>query len=510
MFIYGQLRLNKMYGAAMDKKTLKLAISISLFTLLIGSLNPITASQEFSRIISASGSIVYRPLITVMVDLKKLTAINNFSLGFQAAHYWKNWRDNSDLRDLAKKAGFKLIREFEILLKPCISWDEATKTGRWNWADVDLYIQRILEVGAEPLICLGYYGSNGFKCPNGMAINPVTGLPYPESYAAYAREWVRHFKEKGLNVRFYEILNEPWSYFGRYDTLNYTKLDYFIDFFNATATAMRQEDSKVLVSYDASTMMKVLDYWLVRGPDLDFLDFHFYGASSLPGPSDEELFRRAEQRRFEDVTDHYGVDTARRLWLEKRGKLLPVICSEGNLNAACTDGTDPRIQQMVGAVWTALVLRMCVLKGLSFNIYYQFASSESWEKKFSSGGLGFGMVNLDNNMPYYPYYVQKWLGTNLAIGDIIVECYVNSSDFRVLAWIHNDFLNVLLISKTKATYTVLVTGIDGQITYQKIEDPTNTSYLNPQIQEGVISTATPIIINGYAVALLQIKSSNLA
>lgn len=480
---------------------------LGIFMILLSSLVAVSPASQSFRTIFSSGSIIYWPRVIITVDPSKVIAVNNFSLGFQTAHYWKNWRDSSALRGLAQDAGFKLIREFDILLKPCIYWDEQSKTGKWNWVDVNLYVQRIFEIGAEPLICLGYFSGGDFKRPAGMAVNPITNLPYPESYAAYAAEWVKHFKEKGWNVRFYQILNEPWSYFGRYDAINYTKLEYFIELFNATATKMRQEDPKVLISHDASTMKGILDYWLDHGPDLDYLDFHFYAASRLPGPSDDELFRCAEQRRFEDATDHYGVDTARRLWLDKRGKLLLVVCSEGNLNAACTDGTDPRIQQMAGAVWVALVLRMSVLKGLIFNVYYYFASSESWERQFSSGGLGFGMVNLDNNRPYYPYYVHKWFGNNLAKGDAIVESNTSSANFRTLAWIHNGVLNILLISKTKSTNAVFIRGLAGQLTYQKIEDPTNTSYLNPEIQAGSMSTSDPMVINGYAVALLQMNLS---
>jgi hypothetical protein len=117
------------------------------------------------------------------------------------------------------------------------------------------------------------------------------------------------------------------------------------------------------------------------------------------------------------------------------------------------------------------------------------------------------MVNLDNNRPYYPYYVYKWFGNNLARGGAIVESNTSSANFRTLAWLNNGVLNILLISKTASSQTVILHGLNGQLSYQKIDDPTNTSYLNPRVQVGNISATDPIVTNGYTVMILQMPSS---
>jgi hypothetical protein len=238
------------------------------------------------------------------------------------------------------------------------------------------------------------------------------------------------------------------------------------------------------------------------GDDVDFLDFHKYDASAVNEASDSEMFWRAETYRFETTTSTYGVDYVRRKWFEKRGKLLPVINSESNFCSAWETGTEPRIQQMAGAVWTGLVLRMGVLKGLSYNVYFEFLSSASYGKTTETGGYGFGMVNSDNNKPWYPYYVNYMIGRNLAVGDKIAETTSSSEDVRTLAWLNNQTLNILIICKVDQTRAVRFYGLEGYLNISKIDN--TISWENPNIQNYIINSDEPLILNGYTVALVQL------
>jgi hypothetical protein len=452
--------------------------------------------------------ISYWPRVEVTVNVNKVIGVNNLSLGFQLDFEWKKWRDSAVRRELASDAGFKLVRIFDWRSQsgaspdPCLYWNETSKTGIFDWTDVDLLVARIFEIGAEPLITLGGYDMQTQYLPNGMATNPVTGLPYPESWAAYCRAWVKHFKELGFPVRFYEIVNEPWEYFG---WTNYTRLAFFRDLFNAAATAMRSENPDVLIGLNGANRKAILDYWLANGgAELDFISFHKYDAGSIGQYSDEVMLSRAETYQIVTSSSYYGVQDVRKVYFNARGKRVLVINSESNFNSAWKTGTDPKIQQMVGAVWLALVLRAEVLEGVDGTVYYTFSSSASWEKdNKQSGGVGFGMVNDDDNKPWYPYYVQKMIGNNMDVGDIIVESNSSSNDMRVLSWLHSGELKILLICKADQPYMIYFNGISGKLNIMKIDD--TISWENPSVQLDEIDAAKPIMINGYTVALLSLS-----
>jgi hypothetical protein len=118
-----------------------------------------------------------------------------------------------------------------------------------------------------------------------------------------------------------------------------------------------------------------------------------------------------------------------------------------------------------------------------------------------SGGIGFGLIDFNNDKPRYPYYVSQMIGNNLAVGDRLVESNCSSDDLRALAWIHNGLLSILLICKIDQPRTVHLQGVAGQLDYSKIDN--SISWKTPSVQTGSITDA--LILNGYAVALLQLQ-----
>ena len=151
--------------------------------------------------------------IEITVNQSNIVNTNHFSTGFQLdGPDIRKWLESSELQQLAEEANFKLVRFFEHRLgKACTYWDERTKTGQWDWDDIDQLVEHVFEIGAEPLIALGFVGYDTRRLtsvPNGMSYNLETGLPYPDQWAAYCAEWVKHFKEKGYPVRYYEMINE--------------------------------------------------------------------------------------------------------------------------------------------------------------------------------------------------------------------------------------------------------------------------------------------------------------
>jgi len=437
--------------------------------------------------------------IEIAVNSSKTTGYNSFSIGSMLHGEAEMWSDISALRELTRDANFKMVRFFEHCLgKPCTRWDESTKTGRWDWSGIDDLVRKIIAIGAEPLIVLGFYSwtyNSLTSAPSGMSTNPNTGLPYPDQWGAYCASWVRHFKEVGLSVRYYEIINEPYHYF-EWDA-DTGKLSSYMKLYNAAAKAMRAIDPKVRLGCDACILKKVLDYFVSYGEALDFLSYHGYGTGDLDA-TDEEILQAAETKFLGEGSTYYGVIKAKEIYRTAKGVALPVINSENNANYHYgrydNEGSDPRIQQMLGAVYTALCIRTYIQKGFMCNIYYTFGARASNE-------INFGMVNLDNYKPWYPYYAQKMIGPNLAVGDKIVESTSSSDNVRVLAWIHGKTLNTLLICKSKSTQTVHLQGVSGQLTYQKIDN--TISWTTPALQTGKISSADAITMNGYTVMLLQ-------
>jgi hypothetical protein len=470
---------------------------------------PVSSSQfsleNTSVALRTSGFISYDPCINV--DSNSFVGSNALSLGFHLSFgSLGTFQQHSELRQLARDASFKLVRINDILksqwiptLMPCTQFYEATRTGAYDWTAIDDIVGKILEIQAEPLVCLGAFTEGIAMVPPGMFIDPVVNLPNPESYAAYCLEWIKHFRSKGWNVRYYEIFNEPWSYFG-WEPVNYTKLDDYMRIFNAAAAGMRQENGDLIISFDFICRKPVMDYWLSHGgADVDSLNFHKYDAWNVGQFSDPEMFERADSEYFGTWPMGRSVVEARQVWFSARGKSLPLICSESNFNAAFANGTDTRIQQMAGAVWLALVLRNEILAGISYHTYFELSDN------YYKDSYGFGMINYmgkNGFAPWYPYYVQQMLGSNLTPKDTLVETSCSSVDLRTLGWVHNGTLNVLLICRANQSVTVNMQGVGGQpLNILKIDN--SIPWENARIQTGVIGSTEPLVLNGYTVALLQ-------
>lgn len=446
--------------------------------------------------------------VMISVDSSKAIGTNTFSLGFQLdGPDILTWRDRPALRELANNASMKLVRFFEHRLgKPCTRWDESTKTGRWDWTELDPLIEEIFAIGAEPLIVLGFIGYDSKRLtsvPSGMSYDPVTGMPYPEQWAAYCAEWVNHFKKAGFPVRFYEMINEAYHYFGWPATQ--PKLGYFMKLYNAAYKAMKAVNPNVLIGNDACVLKTVMDYFISNGERLDFLSYHAYGATSISA-SDSEIFQAAETKYVTETANVYGVDKARQLYKTIKGIDLPVMHTENNLDFYFSTGTDPRLQKMQGAVYQALTFRTSMLKNFMYNAYFHFGSSASQESQNPTGGLGFGMVNLDNNQPWYPYYVHQMLGNNLAVGDKLVQSTSTSDDVRAVAWIHEKKINLLMICKVDVVRTITLQGLGDQLQFSKIDG--TISWKTPKLQTGTANSQSVLTLNGYTVMLLQSSVPN--
>jgi hypothetical protein len=231
----------------------------------------------------------------VNIDPSKVIGTNNLSVGFMLdGNDWGLWLSNVTFRNLAKDANFKLVRFFDFKstsAKPCTSWNESTKNcTKWYWTDIDNLVRSVNDIGAESMFALGGYSGGTPDFPNGMEINSTAGLPAPEQFAAYATAWVNHFKSVGLNVRFYEIVNEPQFYLQS----AYGNVGYYAKLFNTTANMMRKADSNLIISNDDIHDASVRNSFSTNNVKFDSINFHKYEYPCNESYSDSYMFRYAE------------------------------------------------------------------------------------------------------------------------------------------------------------------------------------------------------------------------
>jgi hypothetical protein len=447
-------------------------------------------------------SIPVEAITTVTVTVRRYNTIgvNNLSLGIDLNNGHNRYVGRSVLRDYTRKANVALIRIWSYYIEPCTRWNENTRSGTWNWITVDNLVNKIFSQGAEPFIVLGFRKDMDKKIPLGMAFNKNTYLPYPASWAKYCAEWVRHFKQKGIPVRFYDMINEPWI--GGKLSSN-QEIQNYMNVYNKASSEMRKINNNILIGFDAATKKHVLDYWLSHsGARLDFLSFHKYDATRIGQHSIQTLFNRAEGNKLVTTNFIYGVKDAKRIYRSARGYTPLIINGESNMNTAWTSGSDSLIPKMEGAIWTALVLRKGILIGLDYNIYNRYHCSASWSLTKSNGrSVGKGMINTDNNQPYYPYRVYELVGNNLEVGDKIVKSYSSSSSVRTIAWLHEKTLNVLVISKTKNNFSIKINGAWGRFRGYRIDS--SIDWRDAEIQDFSFYAKNTFQINGYTVVLLQ-------
>jgi hypothetical protein len=247
------------------------------------------------------------------------------------------------------------------------------------------------------------------------------------------------------------------------------KYEAFVKLFNSAAEAILEFFPNALFGVDTSNVKVFLDRFVYDARHVGFLSFHKYDAYGtwLYAPngyySDAEVLKKAS---ILGDRNHYTPREMREKWLNVTGCDLPILCTETNLNSAYKNGTDPRIQQVVGAVWYAEVLRAFIMNDVRYSVYFHFASddSPSWEINKQTRGYGFGMINsTPPHTEWYPYLLNKLIGNTLHVGDEI--CWSSSSNstvLSVLAWVSEGTQNILLIGKTKGKVEakINIKGVD--------------------------------------------------
>ncbi len=502
--------------------------TIVTFT-VIGLLLTLATSGQLSpaQIIHTNGTIIAPNMSGITVTPSNIIGTNNLALGAQFTYGdLEYFHSDSQGQALMQNSGIKLVRigdnNLDDIGTPLVlSWNETTHTGTFNWTVIDPVIQAIYASGAQPIIVLmgnmaGAALSNTTQFTNGMKGDPASdGLPFPADAASYAAAWVTHMQTMGYPVIYYEISNEIQNYLGDggwpiipFSGSNLIRMGDFATVYNTTVTAMKEVNPALSASFDFSWFGSVINWWVTNytGTPLDRIDFHNYATNYIGEYSNDSGLLQAAQSI---TTGNTGYGTgfwsgsnpvlAQETYYNAKAVTLPLFDTESNLDSQWSPNTDPKIVQMVGAVFAALLLKTEILENVEAHIYFDWDASLSYHQSLSPPSYGFGLIDGDNHQPWYPYYVYQMIGNNLQVGDSIVSS-TNSGNVSSFAWIDKGNLNILLINTANSTVSITVSGASGNFNYKKIDN--TYSFLNAQPQTGTLSLPSSITMNGYTVILL--------
>jgi hypothetical protein len=505
--------------------------AIVAITLIVLLLTQTTAGQlSTTQTISISGTIITPTTSAITVTPSNVIGTNKLTLGTQLTFYdTENFPTDSQAQTLMNDAGIKLVRLFDsdydaIDYPFVLSWNEGTHTGTYDWTKIDAVIEAIYASGAEPLVVLMSNMANSASSwswlfssgiPNDNSLN---GLPSVADAVSYVSAFVAHMQSQGYPVKYYEIGNEinTWICQGGW-TQELTEWDGikagdFATIYNACVTAMKAITSTVSVSFDFAWQTGMMSWWLANytGTPLDRIDFHRYDSGTAGEMTDADAFHDA-QLMIPDVgpgtTGFWGSSNngnnpiyAQNMYFASKGVTLPLFDTESNMCSEADSTDEPRMVQMAGAVFAALLLKTEALNNIGAHIYFTWASSLSYEQSLSPPSYGFGLIEGNNHQPYYPYYVYQMIGNNLQVGDPIVSTSSNTRNIVSFTWMDKGNLNILLINTFNSTVSTTVSGATGNFNYEKIDN--TYSSLNAKLQTGSLSLSSPIIMNGYTVILL--------
>lgn len=129
----------------MESRTItRKPLSTSLLVFLV--LSWIFAFQPTGNL--GSYALASDPTLKAVVDFDEVIGKNNLSLGTQI-HGYDNFQGKPTLEQKAQ-IGFKIIRVFvtrDKTTEPCLSWNETSLTGVFDWSHIDPLVNSIFEVG---------------------------------------------------------------------------------------------------------------------------------------------------------------------------------------------------------------------------------------------------------------------------------------------------------------------------------------------------------------------------
>jgi hypothetical protein len=259
-------------------------------------------------------------------------------------------------------------------------FDPLPQTDRYHWATMDESVDLIRKTGASPLMCIT------FK-PRVLYPKIDQNIVHPASYTQWEKlihEMVRHYKQRGSGIRYWEIGNEPDIGEDGGCPYKFTPEDYVTYYRHTTAAILRADpDARVggpaLANVRSPILPALLEAAAKATVPLHFISWHRYA-------DDPKGFRA-------------GIDFAKGLVAKHASLRLETMITEWNM-ALSDPPENPRIQPCFVAEATWQMKE----GGLEYAAYYHIRDWHVEPRQFaefmSPGGLSL-YVRWWNRLPEF-------------------------------------------------------------------------------------------------------------
>ena len=200
--------------------------------------------------------------------------IDRFALGQGGLSQEPMWDDRvAEIRDLHPRVIRLFIQEYFDLLP---------EHGRYHWAKLDESVDLIRKTGATPLMNIDFKPKVLYPTVDHAIVDPASY----EEWEQLIYNMVRHYKERGSGIRYWEVSNEPdigesggCPYL--FTPENYTR------YYQHTAVAVMRADPDARVggpalAYSGSPILPALLSFCADGKaPLHFVSWHIYNSDPI-------------------------------------------------------------------------------------------------------------------------------------------------------------------------------------------------------------------------------------
>ncbi len=356
---------------------------------------------------------------------------------------------------------------------------------------IDLFILQMQMIDAEPL----------------LTVRLLNGTPEA------AAEFVRYTNiEKGYNVRYWSIGNEPSMFTDKPGIESYTALDLATQW-RAIAEAMLAVDPDIIfvgpdisqyvpltvdgdtITYLPSQLNHALDAdgrdWLieflrVNGDLIDYVSIHRYpyGGRNNSNPTRDQL--RANLPEWDVL-----IQNVRQIVNDVTGRDIPIAVTEFNSNSDNNIGGDATLESHFNAIWLGDVLGRMINNGV--------AIATHWDLQGGSN-RGWGLLGAFDVRPSaYTYMMYTHFGEELlsaASPDPNVTIYAARRADGALT------LMVINLGETEVEKTLDIAGFTpaGDAEVWRFDEAAEAIQIEPQsITDGAVITLPPLSMTVYVI-----------
>ena len=154
--------------------------------------------------------------------------------------------------------------------------------GRYHWTTLDASVDAILKTGATPLMCIAVKPKALYPRIDQDIVDPVSY----EEWERLIYEMVRHYRERGAGIRYWEVANEPDI--GEDGGCPYRfKADNYPPYYEHTVRAILRADPEArvggpaLANPNSPLLPALLDYCERRKTPLHFVSWHIYSSDPV-------------------------------------------------------------------------------------------------------------------------------------------------------------------------------------------------------------------------------------